>query len=67
MADQSLTTAKAEELFDLLDHSDAAVRLAAHQTLKQRSNGRDFGYRFWADEAERDERMLEWRAWFVSQ
>ena len=63
LADQELTREQAERLLELLDHPDAAIRLAAGETLQVRSGGQSFGYRFWAGDLEREASVAAWREW----
>ena len=49
------------QLVELLDSTDPAVRLAAVEALRQRT-GKNFGYRFYDDEAARSEPAAKWKA-----
>ena len=64
---EDLTMLESVRLFELLDDPDAAVRLAAGQTLRLRSGGEDFGYRFWQDDEDREPAIRRWRDWLVSR
>ena len=67
LADESLTSEQSQRLFELLGDPDAAVRLAAEQTLRRRSGGDDFGYRFWADDEDREAAVARWRDYLVAR
>ncbi len=52
-------------LIEQLDDPDPVVRLTAHEELKRRT-GKDFGYKPWADQADRLRTQAMWLAWFQS-
>jgi hypothetical protein len=50
-------------LIQRLEDSDPVVRLAAHESLKERT-GQDFGYIPWADDQERAPAVARWKSWW---
>ena len=67
LADEDLTVAQTTRLAELLDDPDSAVRLAASQTLERRSGGENFGYRYWADDDDREASVRRWKDWLISR
>lgn len=53
------------ELVDLLDSTDAAIRLSAVEALRHRT-GKKFGYQFYDDEDERRDAVEQWRTYVDS-
>ena len=53
-------------LIDLLASDDAAIRAFADEGLR-RMAGQDFGFRFWADPAQRREAVGRWKIWAVER
>lgn len=49
-----------------LESDDPAVRFYAIKGLHELT-GQDFGYRYYADEAERDPALQRWRQWLEEQ
>jgi HEAT repeat protein len=56
-----------DELIGLLRDENADVRLAARQALARLARGEDFGPDVNAGEAERDQAIRLWRAWWAKQ
>ena len=56
----------APRLIELLESEDAAVRLAAINSLRDLT-GEDFGYHFWQRAGERGPAVDRWRQWAVAR
>lgn len=54
------------QLIGQLNDADAVVRMTASEELKRRS-GQDFGYKPWADPAERAPAVAKWQSWWAAQ
>ena len=53
-------------MIQLLSSDDAAIRAFSDEGLR-RLTGQDFGYRYWAGSAQRQEAAAKWRQWAIGE
>ena len=62
--DRRATRTNVNQLINLLDSDDAAVRLTASEALQELS-GEDFGFRSWLGPKDRQPIIARWRQWLA--